>query len=175
MYKQVADCLMRRLCGFPPFYDENNAALFTSIKSGHFDFPSPYWDSISVSAKDLINKLLVVDAKKRYTAQQVLDHAWISVRMCVYILICVLTQFLCRMCLTSVTKYCLIFRRKCDDIMLVDDFAQASWPRKQSQRFRVRMPTVISPLPLTHEIELGTSLQTLSMQNDKETVVETET
>jgi calcium/calmodulin-dependent protein kinase I len=68
------------LCGFPPFYDENNAALFASIKSGIFDFPSPYWDCVSASAKDLISRLLVVDSKKRFTAVQVLDHAWISVR-----------------------------------------------------------------------------------------------
>ncbi len=36
-----------RLCGFPPFYDENNAVLFAQIKSGAFDFPSPYWDCVS--------------------------------------------------------------------------------------------------------------------------------
>jgi serine/threonine protein kinase len=73
--------LSGRLCGFPPFYDENNAALFASIKSGVFDFPSPYWDCVSASAKDVISRLLVVDPKKRLTAQQVLDHPWISVRL----------------------------------------------------------------------------------------------
>jgi hypothetical protein len=36
-----------RLCGFPPFYDEDNDKLFQLIKSGTFTFPSPYWDSIS--------------------------------------------------------------------------------------------------------------------------------
>ena len=35
------------LCGFPPFYDENNAALFAQIKAGAFDFPTPYWDAVS--------------------------------------------------------------------------------------------------------------------------------
>ena len=38
---------VHRLCGFPPFYDENNAVLFAQIKSGAFDFPSPYWDCVS--------------------------------------------------------------------------------------------------------------------------------
>ncbi|OWZ22298.1 CAMK/CAMKL protein kinase [Phytophthora megakarya] len=66
------------LCGFPPFYDENNAALFQSIKSGVYDYPSPYWDCVSDSAKDLISRLLVVDPKKRFTAQQVLDHPWVA-------------------------------------------------------------------------------------------------
>ncbi|KAL4130230.1 hypothetical protein PRIC2_006236 [Phytophthora ramorum] len=66
------------LCGFPPFYDENNAALFQSIKSGVYDYPSPYWDCVSDSAKDLISRLLVVDPKKRFSAQQVLDHPWVA-------------------------------------------------------------------------------------------------
>lgn len=79
-------CEMRlRLCGFPPFYDENNAALFASIKSGIFDYPSPYWDCVSTSAKDLISRLLVVDPKKRFTAQNVLDHPWISVRISLHL------------------------------------------------------------------------------------------
>lgn len=51
------------LCGFPPFYDENNAALFTAIKSGDFEFPSPFWDDISSEAKDCIKRMLTVDPK----------------------------------------------------------------------------------------------------------------
>ncbi|RLN05693.1 hypothetical protein BBJ28_00005440 [Nothophytophthora sp. Chile5] len=66
------------LCGFPPFYDENNAALFQSIKSGVYDYPSPYWDCVSDSAKDLISRLLVVDSKERFTAKQVLEHPWVA-------------------------------------------------------------------------------------------------
>jgi hypothetical protein len=36
-----------RLCGFPPFYHDNNAKLFDMIQRGDFEFPSPYWDEIS--------------------------------------------------------------------------------------------------------------------------------
>jgi len=60
------------LCGFPPFYDENNAALFASIKEGKFDFPSPYWDNISEEAKDFIQCLLKVDPAERMPCGQVL-------------------------------------------------------------------------------------------------------
>ena len=35
------------LCGFPPFYEDDNAQLFEMIKKCDFDFPSPYWDDIS--------------------------------------------------------------------------------------------------------------------------------
>jgi len=66
------------LCGFPPFYEESNAQLFKAILEGRFSYPDPYWSSVSASAKDLINKLLVVDPKKRLTAEQALQHSWIA-------------------------------------------------------------------------------------------------
>ena len=66
------------LCGFPPFYEEEMPALFKQIMSGRYDFPSPWWDNISADAKDLVKKLLVVDPKKRFTAEQVLKHKWIQ-------------------------------------------------------------------------------------------------
>jgi len=65
------------LCGFPPFYAENNSKLFEKIMSGSYSFPSPYWDKISSSAKDLIRCMLVVDPKKRFTSIQVSEHPWI--------------------------------------------------------------------------------------------------
>ncbi|XP_060637657.2 serine/threonine-protein kinase DCLK3 [Anolis sagrei] len=68
------------LCGFPPFrsHERDQEELFQIIQLGHYEFLSPYWDNISPAAKDLINRLLVVDPKKRYTAQQVLQHLWID-------------------------------------------------------------------------------------------------
>eukprot|EP00831_Metopus_contortus_P024172 TRINITY_DN2112_c0_g2_i2.p1 TRINITY_DN2112_c0_g2~~TRINITY_DN2112_c0_g2_i2.p1 ORF type:complete len:274 (-),score=43.92 TRINITY_DN2112_c0_g2_i2:155-976(-) len=65
------------LCGFPPFYAENNSDLFEIIKKGEYDFPSPYWDMISDLAKDLIRNLLIVDPLKRYDADKILAHPWI--------------------------------------------------------------------------------------------------
>uniref|UniRef100_A0A2A4ITY0 Protein kinase domain-containing protein n=1 Tax=Heliothis virescens TaxID=7102 RepID=A0A2A4ITY0_HELVI len=66
------------LCGYPPFYDENDANLFAQILKGDFEFDSPYWDDISDSAKDFIRHLMCVDVDKRYTCKQALDHPWIS-------------------------------------------------------------------------------------------------
>ncbi|XP_062972248.1 serine/threonine-protein kinase DCLK3 [Elgaria multicarinata webbii] len=67
------------LCGFPPFrsHERDQEELFQIIQLGHYEFLSPYWDNISAAAKDLISRLLVVDPKKRFTAQQVLQHRWI--------------------------------------------------------------------------------------------------
>lgn len=57
------------LCGFPPFEDDD---------SYEFDYPSPEWDEISDSAKDLINHLIVMDPQQRYTVDQTLKHMWIK-------------------------------------------------------------------------------------------------
>ena len=39
------------LCGFPPFYGDNDAQMFKRIKAGQYKFLSPYWDPISADAK----------------------------------------------------------------------------------------------------------------------------
>merc|ERR1711997_1124301 len=66
------------LCGFPPFYDENDdlSRLYRKIKRAEYDMPSPYWDNISNNAKDLVRKLLQPDPKKRMTAVMTLEHPW---------------------------------------------------------------------------------------------------
>lgn len=69
------------LCGFPPFYEENNAALFAAIKAAAYEYPSPYWDNITADAKDLIDNLLVKNPADRLTPMGVLQHRWM-VRHC---------------------------------------------------------------------------------------------
>uniref|UniRef100_A0A224XSU3 Calcium/calmodulin-dependent protein kinase type 1 n=1 Tax=Panstrongylus lignarius TaxID=156445 RepID=A0A224XSU3_9HEMI len=66
------------LCGYPPFYDENDANLFAQILKGEFEFDSPYWDDISDYAKDFIRQLMCVDVSKRFSCRQALQHPWIS-------------------------------------------------------------------------------------------------
>lgn len=69
------------LCGYPPFQngvDEGNyGALYEQIIGVNYSFDEMAWASISESAKDLVSKLLVADSRKRYTAEQILDHPWI--------------------------------------------------------------------------------------------------
>ncbi|CAH8442343.1 unnamed protein product [Heterobilharzia americana] len=62
------------LAGCPPFWNRKEHLMLRQIMEGRFSFPSPEWDDISESAKDLICKLLVVDAKKRLTAAESLNH-----------------------------------------------------------------------------------------------------
>ncbi len=68
------------LCGFPPFWADNDPALYDLIRRGEFSFPSPYWDAVSDAAKDLIRGMLVVDPKKRLTTEQILAHPFIAGR-----------------------------------------------------------------------------------------------
>ncbi|GMT16847.1 hypothetical protein PFISCL1PPCAC_8144 [Pristionchus fissidentatus] len=83
------------LCGYPPFYggdcesedcgwnqgepcDDCQKILFGRIQTGYFDFPEEEWDEVSDEAKNLISSLLMRDARKRMTAEQVLCHPWVS-------------------------------------------------------------------------------------------------
>uniref|UniRef100_A0A8C6NX15 Calcium/calmodulin dependent protein kinase I n=1 Tax=Nothobranchius furzeri TaxID=105023 RepID=A0A8C6NX15_NOTFU len=66
------------LCGYPPFYDENDAKLFEQILKAEYEFDSPYWDDISDSAKDFIVHLMEKDPNVRYTCDQALLHPWIA-------------------------------------------------------------------------------------------------
>ncbi|MBN3302054.1 CAMKV protein, partial [Amia calva] len=74
------------LSGNPPFYDEtddedyenHDKNLFRKILAGDYEFDSPYWDDISDSAKGLVNRLMEVDQDQRLTAQEAINHEWIS-------------------------------------------------------------------------------------------------
>eukprot|EP00127_Corallochytrium_limacisporum_P000676 Clim_evm75s22 gene=Clim_evmTU75s22 len=66
------------LCGYPPFYHENDNRLYRIIMKGKFEYDPKYWKDISDSAKDLINKLLVVNPSKRLSAEEALEHPWIA-------------------------------------------------------------------------------------------------
>ena len=66
------------LCGFPPFQHENTTKLFKLIKRAEYEFPSPFWDAISSPAKDLICRPPCPTARSGSTADQVVEHAWMS-------------------------------------------------------------------------------------------------
>ncbi|CAL8323696.1 unnamed protein product [Lota lota] len=66
------------LCGYPPFYDENDSKLFEQILKADYEFDAPYWDDISDSAKDFISSLMEKEPTLRFTCEQALRHPWIS-------------------------------------------------------------------------------------------------
>ncbi len=65
------------LSGDPPFNGENDNEIYRAIAKKKFSFPDKEWKNISEDAKDLI-KHMICEPDKRYTAQQVLNHKWVT-------------------------------------------------------------------------------------------------
>ncbi|XP_032405951.1 calcium/calmodulin-dependent protein kinase type 1D [Xiphophorus hellerii] len=66
------------LCGYPPFFEENETRLFSKIMRAEYAFHSPFWDDISESAKDFIRNMMEKKPTKRFTTEQALRHPWIA-------------------------------------------------------------------------------------------------
>ena len=67
------------LCGFPPFSSElAPPPMKQQIREGRYQFTRPYWDSISDSAIDLVQRLLTVDVESRYSVKDALQHPWMT-------------------------------------------------------------------------------------------------
>lgn len=64
------------LSGIVPFETKDIDELYSMIENGSYSFPEKYWSGVSDSAKDLITRMMTVDPKHRYTAEQVLNHPW---------------------------------------------------------------------------------------------------
>lgn len=68
-----------RLGGYEPFAtaeDTDNTMIYERIIKCDYKFDDLYWENISLSAKDVISKLLVLDPAKRLTAiyKKCLEH-----------------------------------------------------------------------------------------------------
>ncbi|MGK3740507.1 MAG: serine/threonine protein kinase [Bacillariaceae sp.] len=65
------------LCGYEPFYGENEKELIQANKHAEMDFPSSEWGRISPEARDLVEQMLKADPTERITAKDALEHDWI--------------------------------------------------------------------------------------------------
>ncbi|XP_021234363.1 calcium/calmodulin-dependent protein kinase type IV-like [Numida meleagris] len=67
------------LCGFEPFFDpRGDQYMYSRILTCDYEFVSPWWDEVSLNAKDLVRKLIVLDPQKRLTVHQALEHPWVT-------------------------------------------------------------------------------------------------
>jgi calcium-dependent protein kinase len=63
------------LCGYPPFYGDDDLEILQMVQKGKFDFDGEEWEEISKEAKDLIKKL-ICKPEKRLSAEEALQHKW---------------------------------------------------------------------------------------------------
>eukprot|EP00951_Prasinocladus_malaysianus_P047716 scaffold651657_cov45-Prasinocladus_malaysianus.AAC.1 len=63
---------------FAPAPNGSAHSLFREIVAGAPRFDSEIWDNVSPEATDLINKCLTVDPHLRITAEDALQHPWVS-------------------------------------------------------------------------------------------------
>ncbi|XP_062608941.1 calcium/calmodulin-dependent protein kinase type IV-like [Saccostrea cucullata] len=66
------------LCGYEPFYSENERTMYKKILKAEYEFHAPFWNNISENAKDFVRKMLQLDPKKRLTEVQALNHKWVQ-------------------------------------------------------------------------------------------------
>lgn len=83
-YNHLVDCwslgvlLYILLSGTTPFKGRNQNELITNIYNGYFDFTPEPFDHVTDLAKDLIARLLMKNPMVRITANQALEHPWIT-------------------------------------------------------------------------------------------------
>lgn len=67
-------CMYQLLTSKMPFNGRDQDGLFKKIKKGVFDMP----ESFSPDLKDLISKMIEVNPKKRITADEIVNHVWMT-------------------------------------------------------------------------------------------------
>lgn len=65
------------LCGFPPFWGDTEREIYGRIRRGYYAFEGPDWQLRSQHSKDLIQKLLTMNPRRRLTVDEALCHPWI--------------------------------------------------------------------------------------------------
>ncbi|KAH6768460.1 phosphoenolpyruvate carboxylase kinase 1 [Perilla frutescens var. frutescens] len=66
------------LAGIPPFYGESAKEIFEAVLRANLRFPRSVFSSVSAEAKDLLRRMLCKDVSRRFSADQVLRHPWMT-------------------------------------------------------------------------------------------------
>ena len=64
------------LCGYPPFWGENESELSYSILNADIEFNDDDWGHITKPCKVLVSKLLNKNAKQRATVDDIINFTW---------------------------------------------------------------------------------------------------
>ena len=66
------------LSGLSPFLGADNEETFDNITGLRYSFQDPEFETVSAAAISFVSFLLVVDASRRPSATQALEHSWLS-------------------------------------------------------------------------------------------------
>ncbi|XP_073002019.1 phosphoenolpyruvate carboxylase kinase 1-like [Typha latifolia] len=61
-----------------PFYGETAEETFKAVLRGNLRFPASIFAGVSPAAKDLMRRMMCKDVSRRFSAEQVLMHPWIT-------------------------------------------------------------------------------------------------
>ena len=64
------------IVGSPPFKGESEKLVMSRVKKGVYEKNEMRWKNASKEVKDLIEKLLIFEPRKRLTAKEALEHEW---------------------------------------------------------------------------------------------------
>ena len=66
------------LCGYPPFYGDDDTEIFARVQAASYDFATEEWEAVSQEAKRFVSSLLQKNPEDRPTAEQALGHPWFA-------------------------------------------------------------------------------------------------
>ncbi len=66
------------LVGYPPFISSSTPELLKKVEQGIYNLDGPLWSKISKNAKDLVKKMMNLNMNDRYSAEQCLQHPFIT-------------------------------------------------------------------------------------------------
>eukprot|EP00180_Rhodochaete_pulchella_P004715 Plantae.Rhodophyta-Rhodochaete_pulchella.ctg939.p1 GENE.Plantae.Rhodophyta-Rhodochaete_pulchella.ctg939~~Plantae.Rhodophyta-Rhodochaete_pulchella.ctg939.p1 ORF type:complete len:235 (+),score=26.59 Plantae.Rhodophyta-Rhodochaete_pulchella.ctg939:486-1190(+) len=74
----VGIVVYQMLVGHPPFEDEDNAEIVSKVKYQPVPYDRRDWLFVSEEAQQFCSLMLEKDPRKRYSADQLLRHSWIT-------------------------------------------------------------------------------------------------
>jgi Ca2+-binding EF-hand superfamily protein len=66
------------VCGYPPFYGDEQADILAMVKEGVIDFPAEEWGSVSAECKELIQRMCNKDSSQRPTCEELRGEPWLA-------------------------------------------------------------------------------------------------